>query len=107
AVAFLLADLRNFYVQMGLVCLVWLGAVGAADDWLKLTAARRSAGRQGLTSREKLLFQVGLAVMLGFFAHRHGNAVPATTTLYVPFFKNVALALPLWGFIVIAVLVIV
>ncbi len=107
AVAFLLADLRNFYVQMGLVCLVWLGAVGAADDWLKLTAARRSAGRQGLTSREKLLFQVGLAVMLGFFAYRHGNAVPATTTLYVPFFKNVALQLPLWGFILIAVLVIV
>ena len=24
----LLADLRNFYVQMALVCLLWLGAVG-------------------------------------------------------------------------------
>ena len=31
-VALLLADLRNFYVLMGLVCLLWLGAVGAVDD---------------------------------------------------------------------------
>ena len=27
----LLADLTNFYVQMALVCLVWLGALGAVD----------------------------------------------------------------------------
>ena len=38
----LLADLGNFYVRMALICLVWLGAVGATDDWLKLTAGRRT-----------------------------------------------------------------
>src|SRR4051794_27323850 len=27
----LLADLSNFYVLMALICLTWLGAVGAAD----------------------------------------------------------------------------
>ena len=106
-VALLLADLRNFYVLMGLVCLLWLGAVGAADDWLKLTAARRSGGRQGLTSREKLAFQVGLAVILGVFAYRHGQAIDAATRLYVPFFKAVAVDLPLWAFVAIAALVIV
>src|SRR4051812_38001553 len=37
----LLADLSNFYVQMALICLLWMGAVGAVDDWLKLTAGRR------------------------------------------------------------------
>src|SRR5687768_10359895 len=73
-VAILFADIRSFYVQMGLICLLWLGAVGAADDWLKLTVARRQGGRQGLTSREKLLFQVGLAVLIGIFAYRHGAA---------------------------------
>src|SRR5687768_6507933 len=31
----LLANLKNFYVLMALVCLIWLGAVGATDDWLK------------------------------------------------------------------------
>ena len=33
---------RNFYVQMGIFCLVWLGVLGAVDDWLKLTAGRRA-----------------------------------------------------------------
>src|SRR5881227_3211150 len=37
----LLADLKNFHVKMALVCVLWLAAVGAADDWLKLTAGRR------------------------------------------------------------------
>ncbi len=37
----MLADLSNFYVGMGLICLVWLGVVGAMDDWLKLTVHRR------------------------------------------------------------------
>src|SRR5678815_1687255 len=53
----LLANLANFYVKMALLCLVWLGGVGAVDDWLKLTAAHRTGNRQGLTSLEKLLFQ--------------------------------------------------
>jgi phosphotransferase system IIB component len=30
----LLADLRNFYVLMGLICVTGLGAIGASDDWL-------------------------------------------------------------------------
>ena len=106
-VTLLLADLRNFYVLMGLVCLLWMGLVGATDDWLKLTAARRKTGRQGLSSREKLLFQVGLALLLGYFAYRHGHAVPAATTLYFPFFKGLSVPLPLWAFLVLAVLVIV
>jgi phospho-N-acetylmuramoyl-pentapeptide-transferase len=107
AVTILFADIRSFYVQMGLICLLWLGAVGAADDWLKLTVARRQGGRQGLTSREKLLFQVGLAVLIGVFAYRHGQAVDPATSLYVPFFKSLQIELPLWAFVLIAVLVIV
>ena len=47
----LLADLSNFYVQMAMVCVVLLGGVGAIDDWLKLTVARRSGDRQGLTMK--------------------------------------------------------
>src|SRR4051812_14491132 len=29
----LLANLSNFYVQMALLCVVWLGGVGLTDDW--------------------------------------------------------------------------
>lgn len=91
----LLADLRNFYVLMALVCLLWLGAVGAADDWLKLTAKRRGGGRQGLTSLEKLLFQIGLGLVLSYFTFRYGRNVPQATTLFFPFFRSDIYSVPL------------
>lgn len=70
----LLADLNSFYIRMALVCLTWLFLVGLADDWLKLTTARRKPGsRHGLYSGEKLLLQIGLAVILGLFIHHWGN----------------------------------
>src|SRR4051794_16397400 len=70
----LLADLSNFYVLMALICLIWLGGVGATDDWLKLTAARRTGkAREGLRSWEKMVFQVGLAVMLAAFTYKYGQ----------------------------------
>jgi phospho-N-acetylmuramoyl-pentapeptide-transferase len=95
----LLGNLSNFYVTMALVCLLWLAAVGAADDWLKLTAARRSGGRQGLHTWEKLLFQLGLGVILSYFTYRHGGQWAQTHTLYFPFFKDVTLGLSLPAFV--------
>jgi len=103
----IVADLGNFYVQMALVCLIWLGGVGAVDDWLKLTAARRGGGRQGLTSREKLLFQIGLAIILCYFTYRYGGEISEARRFYVPFFKTVKPELPLAAFILIGTLVIV
>jgi phospho-N-acetylmuramoyl-pentapeptide-transferase len=103
----LLADLSNFYVRMALLCLVWLGGVGAVDDWLKLTAAHRSGSRQGLTSLEKLLFQIGLAVLLSFFTYYYGGDLDVARTLYVPFFKQFQPMLGVGAFIVLGTLVIV
>ncbi len=72
-ITLLLADLTSFYVKMALLCLLWLSALGMWDDWLKLTAKRRGAGsREGLYTWEKLIFQLGLAVLLGIFIHHHG-----------------------------------
>lgn len=69
----LFADLTNDYVKMALVVLVWHAILGAADDWLKLTAATRAAGsRQGLRSWEKLVFQLGIGVLIGVFAYQAG-----------------------------------
>lgn len=99
----LLADMSNFYVQMALVCLGWLCIVGMADDWLKLTAAQRGTGRQGLTSLEKLLFQIGLGVLLSYFIYHHGQATPHN--LYFPFFKDLSIPLSLGAFVVIGTLV--
>ena len=103
----LLADIGNFYVQMGLVTLIGLGAVGAVDDWLKLTAGRRGGGRQGLRGGEKLLVQTGLALIIGWFAWHHARGLPDAAALYVPFFKGVAVPLNLPAFLLIAAAVIV
>lgn len=101
ATVLLLADLTNFYVQMALVCLVWLGTLGAVDDWLKLTAGRRLNSREGLKVYEKLLFQLGLGVILGFYIYKYGSSnhavlsslvqpgqLPAYKILSVPFYKH-------------------
>ena len=113
----LLADLTNFYVQMGLVCLVWLGLLGATDDWLKLTARRRSRSRDGLKVYQKLLFQLGLGVVLGFYIYRYGSGnfavlsslvepgeLPAYKILSVPFYKP-GLQLGTLAFMLVTVLV--
>lgn len=72
---FMLADVRSFYVQMAMIVTVWMACVGGADDWLKLTSANRpGGGRQGLLSWEKLVFQLGLGLMIGWFVYRHGDS---------------------------------
>jgi phospho-N-acetylmuramoyl-pentapeptide-transferase len=66
------ADLANFYVRMSLVVLIWLASLGGFDDWIKL---RRTAGksRDGLEMWEKILFQIGLAVLIAVFASYYGS----------------------------------
>ncbi|MFQ5491027.1 MAG: phospho-N-acetylmuramoyl-pentapeptide-transferase [Phycisphaerae bacterium] len=119
AVATLLfANPFNYYVQMSLVCLVWLGVVGAVDDWFKLTAGRRGGTRDGLKSYEKLLFQIGLGVLLGYFVYSFGRSnqaviepggvsqqVEAYRILAVPFYKP-GLILGAFAFMGITVLVV-
>lgn len=86
----LLADLRVFYVKLGLVVLVWLAALGGVDDWLKLTAATRAAGsRQGLYAWEKLVFQLGLGLLVGWFLFHQGDGQPDLRhVLNLPFQKT-------------------
>ncbi len=76
----LLADLRNAYVYIGLIVLVWLAVVGGFDDWLKLTASRRQSGRrEGMLAWEKLLFQLGIAGVAGYFLYQQGLAHEVAT----------------------------
>ena len=84
--AFLLADLHNRYVIIALAVLGWLAVVGGADDWLKLTSARRGPGaREGLYAWEKLLFQLGIGAVAAFFVLRHGWDDEITRVLVLPF----------------------
>ncbi|MEE9294024.1 MAG: phospho-N-acetylmuramoyl-pentapeptide-transferase [Phycisphaerae bacterium] len=99
----LFADPFNFYVQMSLVCLLWLGFLGAVDDWMKLTRAESSTTRDGLRFYQKFLFQISLGVVLGYFIYSHGlnnanyafvgptderRSIQAFRVLMVPFYKH-------------------
>ncbi len=82
----LLADLRNRYVIIALFVTAWLAVLGGVDDWLKLTSARRGPGsREGLYAWEKLLFQMGIAVVAGFFLYRYAADNELARVLTVPF----------------------
>lgn len=92
----LLADLGNSYVRLGLVVMIWLTLVGGADDWLKLTSARRGIkSRQGLYAWEKLVFQLGLGLLVGWFTFNYGigaESPAAPHALNVPFQKTYELS---------------
>jgi len=62
--AVLCADLTNPYVLQALALVVGFGAIGAADDWIKITSARR-----GLTVRQKILGQFAVALGLAVWMH--------------------------------------
>ena len=101
----LLADISNFFITMALVCGLATGALGAIDDWLKLT--RPPGSRQGLSPRQKLVFQIGLALLLSYLTYTHGQLVDGRNAIYFPFLKNYALHLPMWAFLIVGTLVIV
>jgi len=95
------ADLSNRYVWAAIFALLSFGAVGWLDDYRKLVLN----DSRGLPARWKYLWQsvagLGLALFLYFTADADSN-----TLLYLPLFKNAALALGP-AFIVLAYLVIV
>ncbi len=107
------ADIENFYIYLGLLTVVWLGVLGFVDDYLKLVVK----SRHGLKSWEKILFQIGLAVILGAFVWTYGKdaiQLPPTVDfpqagqampLSLPFWKH-PIALSLGAFMCVSILVI-
>ena len=95
------ADLTNGYVWAVLFVTTGYGAVGFADDYMKLT--RRS--HKGVPGRVRLLIECAIA-LAGTLWIMNLTREPLTTTLAVPFFKTLLVQLG-WFFPVLAVFVIV
>jgi phospho-N-acetylmuramoyl-pentapeptide-transferase len=75
---------NNAFVWLALFSMVWLGAIGFIDDYLKVTK-KKSAGLPG---RLKLLAQFILAgIVTAFFLLNPGIQVQARE-LFVPFYKE-------------------
>ncbi|MEX2111376.1 MAG: phospho-N-acetylmuramoyl-pentapeptide-transferase [Gemmatimonadaceae bacterium] len=83
------ARLDNKYVLLAMVSMLWMGAIGFWDDYLKLK--QKLAGRKntGLVEGYKLAGQVTLGFALGYYLWKHPlSALPgASTTL--PFYKYI------------------
>jgi phospho-N-acetylmuramoyl-pentapeptide-transferase len=92
-------DLRNAYVWTVLFVTLGYGALGFADDYLKLSRNNH----KGVSARVKLLAQtlIGLAAAICFMLLTRG---PLGTTLTVPVFKEVLIPLgflfPVFGMLV-------
>jgi phospho-N-acetylmuramoyl-pentapeptide-transferase len=97
--------LYNPFVEKAIFLLVWFGALGGVDDWLKLTARRQ--GRHGLRAWEKFLFQIGGSVLIASFLYGDFRNLEDAKVfwLWLPFYKNpIYFPLATWMFVLIATL---
>jgi phospho-N-acetylmuramoyl-pentapeptide-transferase len=81
-------QLDNRYVQLALLVMLAMGAIGFLDDYLKLKQKRAGRDNQGLVERYKLAGQVTIGVLLAMYLWKFPlNQLPgASTTL--PFLKG-------------------
>jgi phospho-N-acetylmuramoyl-pentapeptide-transferase len=87
------ADLTNPYVWIVLLVTVGFGLIGFFDDYQKLT----SNSHRGLAGTTRMALEIVVAAIACLAVH-HFSPAALTSTLAVPFFKN--LLIPLDGFFV-------
>jgi phospho-N-acetylmuramoyl-pentapeptide-transferase len=92
-------NLTNRYVWLILGVTLWFGAIGAIDDFKKISINTS----KGLSARSKLILQITGAFLLGIILYSHPNF---DGHLSVPFFKTLRPDLG-WFYIVFAILVVV
>ncbi len=96
------AKLNNPFVQKAIVLVIWFGALGGVDDWLKLTVDARHRTRNGLKPWEKLIFQIGGAVLIASFLYADFVNIDDAKLFWLPFYKH-GLPLANWMFILVAI----
>jgi phospho-N-acetylmuramoyl-pentapeptide-transferase len=97
------AKLNNPFIQKALILVLWFGAIGGVDDWLKLTAESRHRDRDGLRPWEKIIFQFGGAVLIASFLFMDFTNIEDGQKFWLPFYKY-GIPLAKWIFIIIAIL---
>jgi phospho-N-acetylmuramoyl-pentapeptide-transferase len=96
------AQLTNWYVAITLLSLLWMGALGFMDDYLKVVQQRT----KGLVARYKMIGQLSFGLLLGWFLISHPiSPVPATWTM-VPFFDGWVASFVPWAYVIFVALVV-
>ena len=78
--AILSGKLDNFYLALGIVCLVFFALIGLRDDILKIYARKNA----GMSARAKMFWLVLAALFASGMLYAYG----LNTQLYIPFYKN-------------------
>jgi phospho-N-acetylmuramoyl-pentapeptide-transferase len=95
------ADLRSLFVWVVLAVTLGYGLIGFADDYRKLVLR----DPKGLSARQKLFWQLLIAIIAAVLLYRQADA-PQSTALLIPYLKDVSIPLG-WLFVPFACLVIV
>ena len=94
------ADLRNVYMWLAVVATILFGAIGFADDYLKIVRRQNL----GLTARAKFTLQVVVALVLGIFLVWLSGKGMFSTRTTVPFVKTFSPDLG-WGYVLFVIVV--
>ena len=97
------ARLDNRFVWLVLFCMVYLGGLGFADDYLKVTKKKSD----GISGRIKLVFQIALALIVTAVFLTSPLLEVQARSLYVPFIKAPVIANMGWFTFIFFLLVIV
>lgn len=97
------ARLDNRFVWLVLFCMVYLGGLGFADDYLKVTKKKSD----GISGRIKLVFQIALTLIVTAVFLSSPLLEVQARSLYVPFVKMPVIANMGWFTFIFFVLVIV
>ena len=95
-------NLANPYIWILLLVMLATGALGFYDDWRKVVYKDPN----GVSARFKMVWQSGVAIAAGLLLFYVAQS-SANNILIVPFFKQVALPLGVFGFVILAYLTIV
>lgn len=87
------AKLSGLYIWITILATLGFGAIGFADDYIKLVKQRSL----GLTGRQKILFQLIIAIAVwaalvgaNYYANRYGLNPKYSWNVSIPFFKSTA-----------------
>mgnify|MGYP001580064856 FL=1 len=96
------SDLSNRYVWVVLLTTLGFGVIGWVDDYRKVVYRNP----KGISAKSKFFWQSLIAISVALYLALTAE-LPAQTSLIVPFFKQVAIPLGVFGFVTLAYFVIV
>lgn len=77
-------NIYNGYILLLMFTLIWFGALGFIDDYIKLT----QKDVPGLSDMSKFLFQSALGLVVGLILYFHFNKFTWGTQVVIPFIKD-------------------